>query len=277
MGIAHEFAAAASDADLSGVVDWPVVVASVSLVGLAVAASLWLRLGIEWATVSASIRATVQLLAVGALFGAIFSSSRSHLLAWCWVVAMAVMASIVIRRRAAVAVPGLIPAAAAAVTLTTAVSLGTVFGFGVFEFDPVALVVVAGISIGNALPASVLGAKQSVSLARTRSGEIEALLSQGFDRSGAVQILARRASRVAITPQIERTKAVGLVALPGAMTGLLLAGVDPVDAVVVQLLVMLLVLGTVAISVVTVVVVITRAAITPRLTVAPWVRIPDRE
>ena len=57
-----------------------------------------------------------------------------------------------------------------------------------------------------------------------------------------------------------------------AMTGLLLAGVDPIDAVIVQLLVMLLVLGTVAVSVVTVVTVITRAAVTPRLTLADWAR-----
>lgn len=52
----------------------------------------------------------------------------------------------------------------------------------------------------------------------------------------------------------------------------LLAGVDPIDAVVVQLLVMNLILGTVAVSVVTVVAVVTRAAVTPRSTLAPWTR-----
>ena len=82
------------------------------------------------------------------------------------------------------------------------------------------------------------------------------------------------AARTAITPQIERTKVVGLVALPGAMTGLLLAGVDPVDAVVVQLLVMLLVLGTVVVSVATVVGAIMHSAITPRLNLAEWARVP---
>jgi putative ABC transport system permease protein len=49
-----------------------------------------------------------------------------------------------------------------------------------------------------------------------------------------------------MTPQIESTKAVGLVFLPGAMTGLVLAGVDPLDAVLVQLALMLLILGGVA-------------------------------
>jgi putative ABC transport system permease protein len=50
-----------------------------------------------------------------------------------------------------------------------------------------------------------------------------------------------------MTPQIESTKAVGLVFLPGAMTGLVLAGVDPLDAVMVQLAIMLLILGGVAV------------------------------
>ena len=54
------------------------------------------------------------------------------------------------------------------------------------------------------------------------------------------------ALRTALIPQIETTKAVGLVVLPGAMTGLILAGVKPLDAVLVQASVMYLVLGSVA-------------------------------
>lgn len=267
--------AAVTDA-LTDVVGWPVIAASLSLVALAAAISLYLRLGIEKATVAAALRATIQLLAVGVLFGFIFESSKARLWAWCWVAGMVVVATFVITRRAAVRVPRLVPASAAAVTATTGISIATVFGLGVFEFDPVALVVIAGISIGNSLPASVLGAKQAVALVRDRPGEIEALLASGFDRRGAVRFVAPRAARTAITPQIERTKVVGLVALPGAMTGLLLAGVDPVDAVVVQLLVMLLVLGTVVVSVATVVGVVTRAAITPHLTLAGWAKVPDQ-
>ena len=56
-------------------------------------------------------------------------------------------------------------------------------------------------------------------------------------------------ARTALIPQIERTKVVGLIALPGAMTGLLLAGVDPIDAVLIQAAVMFLVLGSVATTV----------------------------
>jgi putative ABC transport system permease protein len=54
--------------------------------------------------------------------------------------------------------------------------------------------------------------------------------------------------RTAVTPQIEQTKIVGLIALPGTMTGLLLAGASPTDAVLTQTVVMFLILGSVAVT-----------------------------
>ena len=65
---------------------------------------------------------------------------------------------------------------------------------------------------------------------------------------------------------------VGLIALPGAMTGLLLAGVEPVDAVLVQLVVMYAVLGSVVVAATTVILVMARNALTPDLRVADWIR-----
>ena len=66
-----------------------------------------------------------------------------------------------------------------------------------------------------------------------------------------------------MTQQIETTKAVGLVFLPGAMTGLILAGVEPDDAVRVQAAIMFLILGAVAINVVVIGTGVTRRLFTP--------------
>jgi putative ABC transport system permease protein len=69
--------------------------------------------------------------------------------------------------------------------------------------------------------------------------------------------------RTALLPQIESTKSVGLIALPGAMTGLILAGVDPAQAVKIQVAVMYLILGSVATSVTVVGLGLTRRLFTP--------------
>jgi putative ABC transport system permease protein len=100
-------------------------------------------------------------------------------------------------------------------------------------------------------------------------------LSLGFDRPQIVRFMAPRAARSSLIPQVERTKVVGLIALPGAMTGLLLAGVAPAEAVAVQLLVMYLVLGTAALCVVATVTATTRGAMTADLLVADWVTKED--
>lgn len=251
---------------------WPVVLASLSLVVLSVALSWSLRLGIGRQVVTASIRAALQLLAVGAVFAVAFTSSSADIWAWCWVVAMVVVAAVVVDRRAKHAIGGLRLVTIVVVAGAAAVSLGVIFGFGVLAYDPVRLVVVAGITIGNAVPSAVVGVNQTVALCRDRPGELEALAALGLDRTQVVRFMAPRAATPAILPQVERTKVVGLIALPGAMTGLLLAGVAPVEAVVVQLLVMYLVLGTAALCVTAVVVHITRAALTTDLRLAPWVQ-----
>jgi putative ABC transport system permease protein len=59
------------------------------------------------------------------------------------------------------------------------------------------------------------------------------------------------------------------------MTGLLLAGVDPIDAVLIQILVMYLVLGATSLCVVVTVAAVSRGAITDSLVIADWVRTPD--
>jgi len=249
------------------------LVAALLLVILTVAIARWLDLGIDREILIAISRATVQLLLVGLVFLYIFDSAFATAWAWAWVVFMVVNASRVVRKRARFEIPALTLSAGAAIGASAALSILVIFVFGVLDFAPVSLVVIAGITIGNAVPASVLAAKQSVALCRDHRSELEAVLALSFDRSQVVRFMAPRAARMAITPQVERTKVVGLIALPGAMTGLLLAGVDPLEAVTIQLLVMFLVLTTVAVSVMAVSTTVIRGAVTDDARAAQWTEI----
>lgn len=247
------------------------VLASLSLVLLALALAWWLGLRIERRLIEASVRAAAQLLAVGFVLLLIFQATGAIYWAWLWVGVMVGVATVVVVRRAKHRISGLAVVTVGAVLGSALISAIVTFGFRVIEYSPVSLVVIAGITIGNAVPSAVLGVNQSIGLSRARKGEIEALLSLGFDRRQIVRFMAPRAARNSLIPQVERTKVVGLIALPGAMTGLLLAGVEPVEAVAVQLLVMYLVLGTAALCVVATVAAITRGAVTSDLLVADWV------
>ncbi len=240
------------------------VLASLTLVLLALVLGLVLDLGVTKRLMVAVARAAVQLLAVGLLFGFIAEAGRAMVLAWLWVAAMVAITALVARRRAP-ELPGGGPVAGAAVAVTVAVCLAVIFGLAVLDYTPVNVIVIAGITIGNAMPSQVLGANRVMAELEEHRGQLEAMLSLGLSRAQIIRLSGGQIVRTALIPQIERTNVVGLIALPGAMTGLLLAGADPIDAVLVQLIVMYLVLGAVATSVIITVVSGMRGLFTPDL------------
>ena len=221
------------------------VAASLVLVAVAVALSWRGGLGLERTLVWASARALVQLLLVGAALALVIDPDRPLALSWIWIAVMLVFAADVARRRAP-EVPGMLALALIAFVATGAVALGVLFGLGILPLEGRTLVPMAGLAIGNAMNATVLAARRIVEELRDKRLEVEARLALGQPSRLAARPYVRTALRAALVPQIETTKAVGIVFLPGAMTGLILAGVDPVDAVLVQAVVMYLVLGSAA-------------------------------
>lgn len=223
--------------------------ASLVLIAVAVLLGLVMNLGLTRQLMVAVVRAAVQLLAVGLVFGWIATSDQAMALAWLWVAVMVAITSVVARRRAP-ELPGGGPIAAAAVTFTVGLCLLVIFGLGVLPYEPVNLIVIAGITIGNSMPSQVLGANRVMAEVRDNRGQFEAMLALGLSVNQIVKMVGGQIVRTALIPQIERTNVVGLIALPGAMTGLLLAGAEPLDAVLVQIVVMYLVLGAAVTSVI---------------------------
>ncbi len=244
------------------------VAASALLVVLALVISWWLRLHLERRLIVAALRAAVQLVAVGLIFRVVFESDRAMALSVVWVLVMLGVGATVVHNRAG-ALPRVGMWAVLAMGLATAIADAVVFGLGVLPTDPVTLVVTSGITIGNTVPAAALAANRLVGALTENRGQIEALLALGFDAGGTVRQTLPELVGGALIPQIERTRGVGLIALPGAMTGLLLAGTAPLDAVLIQLIVMYLILGSVAVTVV----VVTAAGLASAL--RPELRVPD--
>jgi putative ABC transport system permease protein len=221
--------------------------ASGVLVALAVAISLWRRLGLEASLLWASLRALVQLLLIGVALHLVVQPGRPLLYSWIWVAVMVVFAAWTVQRRAP-EVPSAFVLGLVAFGASAVVSLSVLFGFGVFEVDNRTVVPLAGMVIGNSMAATVLVGRRIVDDLASRHDEVEARLALGMPSQRAAAPYLRDAVRTALIPQIETTKAVGIVFLPGAMVGLILAGVEPLGAVKVQVAVMYLILGSVATS-----------------------------
>jgi putative ABC transport system permease protein len=224
-------------------IGWSGLAASLVLVAVAVALSVWRKLDLERSITWASLRAVVQLLLVGLALD--FVLDRTLAWSWAWVVAMAFFAADTVRRRAP-EVPQLYRLAHVAFAAAAVVTLLVLFGLRVFPLEPKTLIPLAGMMLGNSMTATVVVARRVVEELRDKRDEVEARLALGLPAAEAARPYVRAALRTAMIPQIETTKAVGLVFLPGAMTGLILAGTDPLAAVKIQIAVMYLVLGATA-------------------------------
>lgn len=223
------------------------VAASLVLVALAVALSLLERLGLERSILWAAARALGQLLVIGAALGLVLADDAPMVLSWAWVVLMVVIGAATVAARTS-EVQGTFPTAFVALGSAQAVGLVVIYGLDIFPLEPRTLVPVAGMLLGNSIGATVLASRRTVREIDEHRDQIEVRLSLGQPARRAIRPHLAEAMRTAVTPQIEQTKIVGLIALPGTMTGLLLAGASPLDAVLTQTVVMFLILGSVAVT-----------------------------
>ncbi|MGI9016253.1 MAG: ABC transporter permease [Euzebya sp.] len=223
------------------------VAASLILVLIAALISWRYRLGLVRALGEASALALVQLLAVGTVLFFVIDPDQPLILSWLWIGVMTGFAAWTVRRRVPTA-PSILLAALLAFGATGLVTVGVLFGLAVFPLEGRTLVPLAGMAIGNSMTAAVVAARTLTDRFEDQRGQLEAALALGLSPGQAIEPLVRLVLRDALSPQIERTRSTGLVLLPGAMVGLILAGIDPLDAVLVQVVVMYLVLGAVATS-----------------------------
>jgi putative ABC transport system permease protein len=209
-----------------------------------------LRLG--WTPLEAIVRAVVQLSVVALLLRGALSAP--------WAVAgfvalMASTASFTAQRRLAglhrgrrTAVAGVLAGASTALVL--------VFGLHLVAFETRYVIAVAGIVTGNAMSAATLSGRNFLRSARVRVGEVEAWLALGATPTVAHREIGQEAAREALLPNLDQTRATGLVTLPGAFVGALFGGASPATAAQFQLVV----LAGIALGMTVTTVVVTRLA-----------------
>ena len=222
------------------------VAATLALVGLAAAVSLWRRADLEKDLGIAVLRSFLQLTAIGYVIQAIFDSDS------LWLVA-ALLAGMVgfgawTARGRAKGVPGATGPIALALAEAAAVTLGLVLALGVFKPEPRYLVPVGGMVIGNSMTAVAVALNRLADEMHDGRRQVEAMLALGATSSQASRAIVARSLRSGMIPLVDSTKTTGIVFFPGTMVGMLLAGAEPVDAVRLQVVLLWVLLGAVALA-----------------------------
>jgi putative ABC transport system permease protein len=225
----------------AGVLDlsvWQVGLAAV-LIAVVILISALQALGLERDLLVGTVRAIAQLYLVGIILAAVFSAGQ-----WYWVV-LVLIAMTLVATQAAVSrltkpIPGRYEIAATAIVVSTTLTLGWVIAVVVRVqpwYEPQYVIPIAGMILGNAMTSAALAGDRLQSDLRVRTDEIEAMLALGFSGREAVQPMVRSAVRAAMIPTVSGMMTVGLVQLPGMMTGQILAGASPLVAISYQIVV----------------------------------------
>lgn len=219
--------------------------------------SILLRLRLEKTLLIAAIRTVVQLALVGFVLSWVFHVDR-----WYVVIAIATVMTLVAGFAAAGrskrTFPGIRPIAVVSVWACawslTAYVLLLVFRDLPNWYEPQYAIPLLGMVLGNTLNGISVGLSTlTESLARSRD-QVETLIALGASRWEAAAEPMREAVRTGMIPIVNSMMVVGLVSLPGMMTGQIISGMDPSQAVRYQIVIMFLIAGATALGTVSVVI-----------------------
>ena len=173
-------------------------------------------------------RAIIQLLILGFILDFIFDVNQ-HWLLMLFVLVIIVNAAWNTIHRASPIMHHVFLISFSSIFIGVVLPLMGVIVTGAIDFKANEVIPVAGMVASNSLIA--------INLAYQNLDEIEAKLSLGAEPKLASKATLRESIKTAIVPTIDSVKTYGIVSIPGMMTGLIIGGVPPLEAIKFQLMV----------------------------------------
>ncbi|MEW9502953.1 ABC transporter permease [Jeotgalibacillus marinus] len=205
-----------------------------------------LRLDLEKDTIIATIRSIIQLLAVGYILKFVFDT-ESLVYIFLMVALMIGVATHNAQKKGA-SIRGITWKVGITLVFVEVLTQSILIGFNIIPATAQYIISISGMVVGNSMVLSILFLNRFTAEVETHQDETELILSLGGTPKQAIHTQLMNAIKASMIPTIESQKTVGLVQLPGMMSGQIIAGADPVQAVQFQLLVMFLLLTTAAVT-----------------------------
>lgn len=204
------------------------------------------KLGLEKEMIWSISRAVVQLVLVGYVLKSVFALDNLWL-TLLMVLFICVNAALNARKRSR-NLPHAFAISFAAIAVATGLTLTALLASGAIAFLPMQVIPITGMIAGNAMVAVGLCYTQLRQRFHDQQQQVLEMLSLGATPQQAARSLLRGSIRAALIPTVDAAKTVGLVSLPGMMSGLIFAGVDPVMAIKYQIMVTFMLLATASLS-----------------------------
>ena len=213
---------------------------------------LWNRIPIFGQTLLAVARMTLQLLFVGLYLQVVFKLNNLWLTS-AWLVIMIVVADVSIARGCNLQISRFAGPLFAALLAGTAVPLLFFVGLILkrpFLLDAQYIIPIGGMILGNCLRANIIGIRNFYEAIQKSQKAFQQTLSQGARLQEAIRPFLRDACQAALAPTVATMATIGLVALPGMMTGVILGGANPMTAIKYQIMIMIAIFSGSSITVI---------------------------
>ncbi|XP_016543112.1 protein ALUMINUM SENSITIVE 3 isoform X4 [Capsicum annuum] len=216
-------------------------VAALAVVFMAVGLSYIQKLGLEGEMIYSVFRAFLQLSIIGFVLQFIFSQKNAGwiILAYLFMVTIAGYTA----GQRAKHVPRGKYIAGVSILAGTAVTMFLLVILNVFPFTPRYIIPVAGMMVGNAMTVTGVTMKKLRDDIKIQMSLVETALALGATPRQATLQQVKRSLVIALSPVLDNAKTVGLISLPGAMTGLIMGGSSPLEAIQLQIVVMNMLIG----------------------------------
>jgi putative ABC transport system permease protein len=217
---------------------------------LAQAGSLVYRLGLAKDLTVGAVRTFVQLFLMGFALRVIFDLDMHYITMGVFSIMLIMAADIIKGRVKEKDVPFAVPmffAMLSSYFVVTVMVTGVIIGAKPW-WEARYFIPLGGMIIGNSMNSLAVGLDRLFSDLRAKRELVEMRLSLGADYREASKEIVADAIRAGMIPSINSMMGVGIVFIPGMMTGQILAGADPLTAIKYQIVVMLMLVGSTAIG-----------------------------
>lgn len=204
------------------------------------------KLGLTKDIVMAVVRTVLQLIFVGYVLKFIFQASNVFL-SLMMILIILFNASVQANKRNPNSKKSLLHPFLALLT-STGLTLTILVLSGAIKFTPSQVIPISGMLASNAMTAIGLSYRAMYKSFTDNRQQVLEKLSLGASVKLASQEILREAIKTGMQPTIDSAKTVGLVSLPGMMSGLIFAGVDPVHAIRYQIMVMFMLLSATSLA-----------------------------
>ncbi|MGL5087448.1 MAG: ABC transporter permease [Clostridium sp.] len=204
------------------------------------------HIGLEKEIIVSTVRAILQLIVVGYVLDIIFGFQKP-IFTILLVLIMISNAAWNTKKRGQ-GIKNVVLISFIAIITGTTIIMAILIISNAIEFNPSEVIPIAGMVVSNSMVAIGLAYKNLNDSFKNRRAEVEVKLSLGADIKVASKDIIRDSIKISMIPTIDSAKTLGIVALPGMMTGLILAGTSPLLAIKFQIMVTFMILSSSSIS-----------------------------